>query len=418
MPGVAEKARFYLERSVPQLREWEEKEIFTKVSPCSHAWTSWVADKSQDEIRTIVQKRNDHEHRILSPGNTPSDWSAYAKWEQSLDSLRAKRCRRLKIRHLESNYASQGRVLAIYERGVNRHTQSSALWREYLNYTAGIKAAKRYRKTMTNALRMMPTEPELWVMAGRRAAYNGDMAAARGFFMRGCRFCIKDGTLWLEYARCEMEWLQKVDKRKKKSRPDADPLQSEKQNAAEDEILIDDSDEDDEDNDGTGLLLPEPSRAQAKVIDPETAQQLKSNPAVDGAIPIAIFDISRKQKFFSPDVAEDFFVMIAGFREISVQPRIMQHVLDVVDKEYPNHPSTSNCHIREPIIGLDPATAEFPRNLRQVLARLNERKATTTDSAVLASKVGAWVDEYLVLENLDQGIRAVLEHVKKTVDLV
>lgn len=35
MPGVAEKARFYLERSVPQLREWEEKEIFSKVSPSS-----------------------------------------------------------------------------------------------------------------------------------------------------------------------------------------------------------------------------------------------------------------------------------------------------------------------------------------------------------------------------------------------
>jgi hypothetical protein len=37
MPGVAEKARFYLERSVPQLREWEEKEIFSKVSPSPSA---------------------------------------------------------------------------------------------------------------------------------------------------------------------------------------------------------------------------------------------------------------------------------------------------------------------------------------------------------------------------------------------
>lgn len=31
MSGVAEKARFYLERSVPQLREWEDKELFSKV---------------------------------------------------------------------------------------------------------------------------------------------------------------------------------------------------------------------------------------------------------------------------------------------------------------------------------------------------------------------------------------------------
>lgn len=40
MPGVAEKARFYLERSVPQLREWEEKEIFSKVSPCPRPYTA------------------------------------------------------------------------------------------------------------------------------------------------------------------------------------------------------------------------------------------------------------------------------------------------------------------------------------------------------------------------------------------
>lgn len=33
MSGVSEKARFYLERSVPQLREWEDKEIFSKVRP-------------------------------------------------------------------------------------------------------------------------------------------------------------------------------------------------------------------------------------------------------------------------------------------------------------------------------------------------------------------------------------------------
>lgn len=37
MAAVADKARFYLERAVPQLREFEEKEIFTKVDdlqPC------------------------------------------------------------------------------------------------------------------------------------------------------------------------------------------------------------------------------------------------------------------------------------------------------------------------------------------------------------------------------------------------
>ncbi|KAJ4255527.1 U3 snoRNP protein [Fusarium torreyae] len=394
MAGVADKARFYLERAVPQLREWEEKEIFSK-----------------EEIRTIVQKRNDYEHKVLSPGNKPSEWSSYAQWEQSLESLRSKRCKRLKIRHLNSAHAGQGRTLAIYERGVNRHPGSSALWREYLSYTSSVKASKRWRKTMTNALRMMPTDPELWVMAGRRSAKNGDMAAARGFFMRGCRFCTTSEKLWVEYARSEMEWLEKVDRRKATAKPGNDVLRPDRVEDGDELRLIDSDDEEVEDGD-----LPEPSKAQAKVIDKQSAQQLKSNPAMDGAIPMAIFDISKKQAFFNADVAETFFDLFASFTQVSVQPRISQHVLDVLDQEYPNHPSTCNVHIRQPIIGVNPQTAEFPKNLREVLTRLNQYLATTTDCAGLQKKTVAWIDGYLALETLDEGIRAVLEHTKKKME--
>jgi U3 small nucleolar RNA-associated protein 6 len=31
MAGVSDKARFYLEKSVPELKEYEEKKIFSKV---------------------------------------------------------------------------------------------------------------------------------------------------------------------------------------------------------------------------------------------------------------------------------------------------------------------------------------------------------------------------------------------------
>lgn len=355
-----------------------------------------------------MQKRNGYEHKVLSPGNKPFDWSSYAQWEQSLESLRAKRCKRLKIRHLNSAHAGQARTLAIYDRGVQRHTGSGELWREYLSYTAKVKASKRWRKTMTDALRMMPTDSELWIMAGRRSARNGDMAAARGFFMRGCRFCTKDGRLWVEYARSEMEWLEKVDKRKA-GKNGGDALRPDRVED-DDELLLGDSD-DDENEDGT--LLPEPSRAQAKVIDKQAAQQLASNPAMDGAIPMAIFDISKKQPFFSAEVAETFFDLFASFAELSVQPRISQHVLDTLDQEYPHHPSTCLSHIRQPIIGVSPYTADFPKNLREVLARLSKYLEVTTDRAELERKTCIWIDGVLALENLDEAIRAVLEHTKK-----
>ncbi|OAA45388.1 U3 snoRNP protein [Metarhizium rileyi] len=368
----------------------------------------------RDEIRTIVQKRNDHEHRVLSPGNTPFEWSTYVKWEQSLENLRSKRCRRLRVHHLNSAHAGQGRVFSIYERAVNRHPGSSELWKEYLSYAASVKAAKRWRKTMTKALRMMPTDVDLWVIAGRRSARHGDMAAARGFFMRGCRFCTKDCQLWIEYAKSEMEWLVKVDQRKNEKKG-VDALRPDRVDD-DDELRIVDSEDDDDDNDD-GNILPEPSRAQANVIDKQASAQLKSNPAMDGAIPMAIYDIAQKQAFFTPEVAESFFLLFSSFKTLSTQPTISQHVLDSLNKAYPNHPSTCNCYIREPIHGLQTNTADFARGLRTVLARLGDKLDVTTDKIELGRKTAAWIDGYLALGGLDDGIRQVLELTRGKLEL-
>lgn len=257
---------------------------------------------------------------------------------------------------------------------------------------------------------MLPADVDLWIMAGKRSAKNGDMAAARGFFMRGCRFCTKDCKLWVEYARSEMEWLVKVDQRKEKK--GADALRPDRVDD-DDELRLVDSDDEDEDNDG----LPEPSKAQSKVIDKQASEQLKSNPAMDGAIPMAIFDISRKQAFFTPEVAENFFIMFSSFKTLSVQPKIVKHVMDSMDEQYPNHPSTCNCYIRQPILGVQANTPDFPRGLRDVLARLGEKLDVTTDKAELGRKTAAWIDGYLALGGVDDGIRKVLEHTKEKLDL-
>jgi U3 small nucleolar RNA-associated protein 6 len=209
-----------------------------------------------------------------------------------------------------------------------------------------------------------------------------------------------------------MEWLEKVDKRKAVAKPGHDVLRPDREEEGDEMRLIDSDDEEDNDD------LPEPSNAQVKVIDKQSAQQLKSNPAMDGAIPMTIFDVSKKQSFFNANTAEKFFDLFASFTQVSAQPRISQHVLAVLDQEYPNHPATCNVHIRQPIMGVNPQTAEFPKNLREVLVRLNKYLETTTDRAELKKKTVAWIDGYLALDALDEGIRAVLEHTKKKMEAI
>ncbi|KAJ9144643.1 U3 small nucleolar RNA-associated protein 6 [Pleurostoma richardsiae] len=407
MAGVAEKARFYLERAVPQLREFEEKEIF-----------------SRDEIRSLVTKRSEFEHVVLGPNSKPSDFQAYVAWERSLEALRAKRCRRLKIRN-STSHASEARVFNIYERAVFRHPGCIALWRDYLDYAASVRATKRWRKIMTRALRMHPTtDPGLWVLAGRRAASNGDMDAARGLFMRGCRFCNRDATLWVEYARMEMEWLGRMEAKK-------GVRALEKIRAAEaveegDHILLggDSSDEDDDEemmNGGDEIILPDPlagaqKKEARKVFSEEAVKKLEKSPALDGAIPRAIFDVARKQPFFGAQSAEAFFDMFAAFTRVVAQAKILQHVLDAMAESYPTHPSTCSCLIRQPLVSVDPDTAAFPRALRESLAMLKTYMEVTDDKAELASKTVAWVDPLVAREDLDAGVRTVLEHTKRKLE--
>ncbi|KAI2465349.1 U3 small nucleolar RNA-associated protein 6-domain-containing protein [Annulohypoxylon bovei var. microspora] len=397
MAGVPEKARFFLERAVPQLREFETKGIF-----------------DTDEIRSLVRKRTDFEHLVLSPGNKPSDWLNYAAWEKSLETLRAKRCRRLQIR-TSTKHTGQGRIFGILERAVNRHPGSIELWKSYLAYARDLKATKRYRKVMSRALRMHPAKPELWVMAGKRSASNGDMQAARGFFMRGARFCTRDATVWLEYARCEMGWLERMDSKKGKKGGAEKALQEQAEQSDDEIRLGEENSEDEEADEKDQVLLPDPGNAlEKKVFDDDTTKKLEGNPALDGAIPLAIFDISKKQPFFSSSVAEQFFDLFASFTTVSAQARIAQHVLDSMAELYPNDPATCFCHVRQPLINVDINTPSYPKALREALIRLSSSFSTTTDSHQLAEKARLWMLPILASDDLDPSIRTVLEYKHRT----
>lgn len=428
MSNVAEKARFYMERAVPQLREFEAKEIFSKVKTTQDHHLTRHHRKTnislQDEIRTLVTKRSEFEHKVLGPGSLPQHFQAYIAWELSLEALRVKRCKRLGIKH-STSHAGQARVFNIYERSVFRHPGTVLLWRQYLDYAASVKATRRWRKIVTRALRLHPTNSGLWILAGRRAASNGDMENARSLFMRGCRFCNSSADLWVEYARVEMEWLGKMESKKGNKKA----LESARAAEAVDEgdmILLhnDDMGEDDEFGDGEEVLLPDPLASRRdkdaeeakKVFNEEAVKKLESSPALEGAIPKAIFEVSRKQPFFGAQAGEAFFDMFAKFTSVSAQPQLVQHVLDCLVESYPRHSATCSCLVKQPLIGVDVGTAAFPKALRESLARMKTYMETTDSKPKLAEKTLAWIDPILAKEDVDTGIRTVLEYTKRKLE--
>jgi len=69
--GMAEKIRYYLEQSVPELEDLQRKKLFAK-----------------NEITMIMRRRTDFEHRIQGRGTKPRDFLKYAEFETNLEKLR------------------------------------------------------------------------------------------------------------------------------------------------------------------------------------------------------------------------------------------------------------------------------------------------------------------------------------------
>jgi U3 small nucleolar RNA-associated protein 6 len=187
------------------------------------------------------------------------------------------------------------------------------------------------------------------------------------------------------------------------------------------DIMLFDEDEEESGEEGE-LVLPDPDaqgdgkKARPKVFDEEATKKMEQSPALSGAIPMAIFDIARKQPFFGPAAAEKFFDVFAEFSNVSSQEKIVQHVLGAMEELFPNHPCTCSCQIRRPLIGVDVLTAAFPKALRESLTKLKEGMQSTEDKKALASKMVAWIDTVLETEGLDAAIKTVLEHTKRSLE--
>jgi U3 small nucleolar RNA-associated protein 6 len=153
-----------------------------------------------------------------------------------------------------------------------------------------------------------------------------------------------------------------------------------------------------------------PRMIEGVQVDAEAAKDPATTPALNGAIPLAIFDAARKQPFFCASAAEDFFDTLAAFTQVRCTPALLQHVLDAMVQAYPTDPCTFSCYIRQPCVGIEPTSADFPAALASALDRIKEGMGETKDRAGLSRKIRAWVEPILAREDLDPGIQTVLNH--------
>lgn len=280
----------------------------------------------------------------------------------------------------------------------------------YLEYCRDVKATKKLKTVLTAAIRLHPLKAELWLYAAKFSLEEEtDMNGARSYMQRGTRFCTQTPDLWIEYAKLEMIYLAKIAMRRKILGLDLDNSQTENNTestedpgfaTAQDIVAITDF----------GLKSIRPSTIEKIEVESEAEQDPMTTPALNGAIPLAIFDAARKQQFFNASVAENFFDMFARFTQVRCLGKILQHVLDAMEEEYPTDACTCNCYVRQPLAGIEPTSADLPGALIESLDRLKVSMSRAKDKEDLVKKTRAWIEPILEVEGLDPGIDTVLRH--------
>jgi U3 small nucleolar RNA-associated protein 6 len=363
-----------------------------------------------------VKKRSDFEHKVLARGSLPIDFARYAAWEISLETLRQKRCKRLRIKP-NTLHSGQARIFNIFDRGTKKHPGDVALWMSYLECARQSKTTKKFKTVLTSAIRLHPTKEELWLYAARWSLESeSDVNGARSYMQRGTRFCTRSRGLWVEYARLEMIYLAKIALRRRILGLDVDRTGAiegaEDMDGVEGAVEVSGFD-----TSADEIAIPDfsanslrPSMISGVQVDAEATKDPMTTPALNGAIPLAIFDAARKQPFFNAAAAEAFFDVFAAFTQVKCQPRLLQYVLDSMMEAYKNEPSTSNCYVLQAVVGIDPISAEFPAALGVALDRLKEVSKTTLSKPDLVVKMRAWMEPVLEIEGLDPGIQTVLRH--------
>ncbi|KAJ5095575.1 RNA-processing protein HAT helix [Penicillium alfredii] len=389
MSAATDKARFYLEQSVPELKEYERKNIFTK-----------------DEITSIVKKRSDFEHKLNARGAQPADFVRYAEYEMNLDILRKKRVKRLGIR--SAGYSGQRRIFFILDRATRKFHGDLNLWVQYIEYARKQKAHKKLTMIFTDALRLHPTSAELWVYAAKYVLDDhADMTQARSYMQRGLRFCKSARTLWIQYAKLELIYIAKLVGRQRILGLDAEAQQP---NVAQDGGF---------DADADMISLPQitgedvnPSVGEDGEVDQGALQALNSTPALSGAIPLAIFDAAMKHFNNDDRFGLEFYKMAWEFQDVPCLRKILGHVVEAMQANKPASPRMQICYIRFPTAGVHTTSAEFPRALGSSLARLKESHL----SSDLAREVVDWLQPIGQTEGLDPSLQKVIAATIRSAD--
>lgn len=360
---MAEKIRYYLEQSVPELEDLQRKKLFEK-----------------NEITMIMRRRTDFEHRIQGRGTKPRDFLKYADFESNLEKLRKKRFTRLSksgsidTKPSISDWAGVRRILFIYERATRKFPKDMEIWSRYLKSAKLNGAVKVVYKVYSRLLQLQPRNIDAWISAAKyEFETNANAKGARSLFQRGLRLNPEAFELWHTYTQFELTYISRLLARRKVLGLITDKQQQEEMD--QEEAKRQKTLEKDEGDDV--IHLPEADMKEQLNSLPEADINMlgnpETNPALKGDVALTVFDlaIQSQEKHASDDRREEkvfgavnkFLQLFDQFPDLN-RDYLYSHVVQYLQQKYPSHLQTMFIDVTLPLRTTNPSSGDFAELLQ------------------------------------------------------
>lgn len=410
------KARYYLEQTVPELEDLQKKGLFEK-----------------QEITQIMRRRTDFEHRLNSRGSKTRDYLKYVEFEENLEKLRKKRYARLSKAGLIntkpsiSDWASERRILFIFDRSIQKFPSDFLLWENYLNFAKKHKIFKKIYTIYNQLLQLHPTHVQSWLNAANfEYEVVGSAKNARNLFQKALRFNKDSSKLWIEYALFELSYVTKLLNRRKIL-----GLVTEKQQ------LEHEASEQKEDFDGKDMIqVPSFTRDEARDqlnqlpdADLNMLGNPETNPALRGDVALTIFDIGIetlwnfkksnqviKEFDFKYDLALKFIEVFNKFSDLD-RNYLNNHVVNYLTSNFGTQVKCMYLDITIPLVNLTIKDEAFIEMLQFSTKKYLTYKKKISDNAEQLELKNFFtqfiIERYLQDQKLDDKTKALLNTILK-----
>lgn len=198
---MADNVVHLTELMVPELQDLEKRGFF-----------------SRSELKQVARKRTDFEYLLKRRATLREDFLRYIAYEKQVEALRVarKKSRRLQGKATLSDHAGKRRIHFIFERASRKFPSDLRIWTMWLSYCRETKSMKRVSTVLAKALQFHPTSAGLWSHAAAwEMQHHGNATAARVLMQRGLRLAKDNESLWLDYFKLELTFVQRLHSRRK-----------------------------------------------------------------------------------------------------------------------------------------------------------------------------------------------------------